>query len=1132
MQQPEARGPLATVRRAIGPVPEWPDRTPAPVALVWLALALGAVVAGVLWYADAAPLTGAEVLQFELAGSAADARELPADGDLVVESLEADLPLILGYVVGLFALCLLGRRVFRSRRARRLSNVAAWAVLVAAALDVLENRALASALDAEGYASDAWLWASVSTVVKFALLLVVGLVATSVVVVVLARLAAPRIRYALRPAELPPTPGGLGICASGGGIRSACTTLGVLQVLRERGWLAKAEHLVSVSGGGYMTGAMQLAAQPPGGWEERLGEVRGTSSAIDAAADEVHRVLALPPGEEQAAQLERARQAVDRARAGVEGLGERAWAELREAVQTLEDVVQSVPVDGAFAPRSPEFEHVRRHGRYIADSPKEWAVAAVVVLRGVVVSLALIAGTVTTLGLLLGGLYRLVPLADLTEVAVADPDLGAAVRTGGVVAPLLILAVGVLAWAVQLVLLGWVSSISVPVMRFLRTVAVAATWSAVGIAVLTVGVPVLVWSYEQAAFLRERIGSPGAGLGTVLTTYVGALVAILSRHRSTLETAGKTGGRLRSWLNRGANPTQESSGGLIQRAVVLVVLTLLVLVLASLFAAVVAVTVPDAVVTTDDGPNAWRLYPQTDELAPVLLALTALLLVALALVWWSESRQRSDGERGRRSTAVVCTALAVLGAVAVGAAAVIPYRDEWSLIAGRLNDDVPMWPAWWCLVVPLVFAFVSLTIDQTWMSMHPFYRRRLATAFAVRRHGEEAREYDFERETTTLPDYGRRVPGMPRLVFAAAANLSGQDKTPPGRKATSFTFSSDVIGGSKVGYVRTRDLQGLVAGPVLSDLTLQSAVAVSGAAFASAMGRQARPAQILLALSNARLGTWLPNPEWLMECGRQGEVLPDWQLPRVPRVRRVTYLLREVLGRFSSDDRLLYVTDGGHYENLGLVELLRRGPSTVVCIDAGGDKPPATSDIAEAMTLARQELGIEIALDAPWMLTPGGGATLTPESPLAGLSERLSQASVVAGTIRYPSDPAYPAQVGRLVVVKLRLTAQMPYDLLTYAMTHGSFPYDSTGDQWFDEGQFDAFHGLGRHLGGEVAAVLGDAAGGTGTAGERPLDPPPSAGAGESGLSAAARTGMPRALWSALVRLFRALRGSSDPPPG
>ena len=586
------------------------------------------------------------MLQFELAGSAADARDLSADRDLVVESLEADLPLILGYVVGLFALCLLGRRVFRSRRARRLSNVAAWAVLVAAALDVLENRALASALDAEGYASDAWLWASVSTVVKFALLLVVGLVATSVVIVVLARLAAPRIRYALRPAGLPPTPGGLGICASGGGIRSACTTLGVLQVLRERGWLAKADHLVSVSGGGYMTGAMQLAVQPPGGWEERLDIVRGSSYAVDAAADEVRRVLALPPGEEQAAQLERAREAVDQARADVEGQGEHAPSELRQAVQTLQEVVQSVPADGAFAQRSPEFEHVRRHGRYIADSPKEWAVAAVVVLRGVIVSLALIAGTVTTLGLLLGGLYRLVPLADLSEVAVADPDLGAAVRVGGVVAPLLILAIGALAWAVQLVLLGWVTSISVPAMRFLRTVAVATTWGAVGIAVLTVGVPVLVWSYEQAAFLRERIGSPGAGLGTVLTTYLGALVAILSRHRSTLETAGKTGGRLRSWLSRGAQPTQESSGGLIQRAVVLVVLALLLLVLASLFAAVVAVTVPDAVVTTDDGPNAWRLYPQADELAPVLLALTALLMVALALVWWSESRQRSAGVRG------------------------------------------------------------------------------------------------------------------------------------------------------------------------------------------------------------------------------------------------------------------------------------------------------------------------------------------------------------------------------------------------------------------------------------------------------------------------------------------------------
>ena len=62
------------------------------------------------------------------------------------------------------------------------------------------------------------------------------------------------------------------------------------------------------------------------------------------------------------------------------------------------------------------------------------------------------------------------------------------------------------------------------------------------------------------------------------------------------------------------------------------------------------------------------------------------------------------------------------------------------------------------------------------------------------------------------------------------------------------------------------------------DITVQNAVAVSGAAFASAMGAQARAYQTLLALSNARLGTWLPklranSPTAKFACGFHGKAV-------------------------------------------------------------------------------------------------------------------------------------------------------------------------------------------------------------------------------------------------------------------
>jgi hypothetical protein len=306
---------------------------------------------------------------------------------------------------------------------------------------------------------------------------------------------------------------------------------------------------------------------------------------------------------------------------------------------------------------------------------------------------------------------------------------------------------------------------------------------------------------------------------------------------------------------------------------------------------------------------------------------------------------------------------------------------------------------------------------------------------------------------------------FPQVIFAAAANLSGADRTPPGRRATSFTLSHDWIGGPDVGWVRTERLERTVSPHLQRDLTVLAAMAISGAAFASAMGRQARAYETLFALSNARLGAWLPNPAFLHDAATSES---DWRRPQLPRIRRLSYLLREVAGSFPYEDRLLYCTDGGHYENLGLVELLRHRCRTIYCIDASGDTPPLATTLAEAITLAR-EIGVEITLDHPLDLVPGGTGPLQPVKPLAGLSGRLSRSGVVTGTIRYPEpfdvgDGTGPSALGRLVVVKASLTADLPYDLLAYAAAHPVFPRDSTGDQWFDHGQFDAYQTLGREL--------------------------------------------------------------------
>ncbi|GAB3572502.1 hypothetical protein GCM10027445_30090 [Amycolatopsis endophytica] len=378
---------------------------------------------------------------------------------------------------------------------------------------------------------------------------------------------------------------------------------------------------------------------------------------------------------------------------------------------------------------------------------------------------------------------------------------------------------------------------------------------------------------------------------------------------------------------------------------------------------------------------------------------------------------------------------------------------------------------WAALGLVVVLVVLGGLIDETSLSLHPFYRERLACTFAVRAvrrtDGQVVAAPYPSTERSSLATYGR-ADGFPRVVFAAAANLTGEGRTSPGLNAVSYTMSSGWVGGPDVGWIETGRLQAEVPGRFQRDLTVQGAVAISGAAFASAMGRASRWYQILLALSGARLGTWLPNPDILLRRPPRADPAA-WAYPALPHARRLPYLLREVVGIHSHADRLLHVTDGGHYDNLGLVELFRRRCTTIYCIDAGADEPPSASGLAAALALAAQELGVRVTLDDPWRAEPGGAEPLEPEHPLRALNSRLSDSPLITGTIHYPAESGQ-AGAGRLVVAKALLWRDLPYELLSYAAHHPEFPRDGTSDQFFDDGKFTAYAELGRQLGKHVLA--------------------------------------------------------------
>jgi hypothetical protein len=458
-------------------------------------------------------------------------------------------------------------------------------------------------------------------------------------------------------------------------------------------------------------------------------------------------------------------------------------------------------------------------------------------------------------------------------------------------------------------------------------------------------------------------------------------------------------------------------------------------------------TLPLKGVTT---PSWWKRVLPPGVLQLMLVLMTFALL---ALVW-----------------------LFVLGSVAAAVfRRVTPYA---------CGGGIPSLPGLWWLLglggLGVALLFLGFA-DVTSLSLHPFYRLRLARTFAVRRVQAPSGDWQAERypktEWTPLPSYGQAPPKGPKFIFATAATLSGEAKPAPGLNAVSYVLSADYVGGPELGWLKTPQLL-LVAPPrIKRDLTVQASIAVSGAAFASAMGRQNKGFQKLLAISGARLGTWLPNPKFVGKLveAQKGDCADsrdnDRAWPKsLPTIRGAGYFYRELFGLNYDDARLVQLTDGGHYENLGLVEALRRRCRLIFCIDAGGDAPPLLSTLSDAMRLAEYELGVTIRLndEPPYSvnnIAPGSGTPFPEGHALARLNGRLTKGTVAVGKITYPQAAGLRKSDGVLILAKAVLWEGCPEWLLTYAASSDVFPHDPTSDQWFNEAQFAAYTTLGRIMG-------------------------------------------------------------------
>jgi hypothetical protein len=269
------------------------------------------------------------------------------------------------------------------------------------------------------------------------------------------------------------------------------------------------------------------------------------------------------------------------------------------------------------------------------------------------------------------------------------------------------------------------------------------------------------------------------------------------------------------------------------------------------------------------------------------------------------------------------------------------------------------------------------------------------------------------------------------VVNIALNVVSGTNQAWQERKAESFTITPLAAGNPNVGY---RPTTSYGASEKDGGITLGTAMAISGAAVSPNMGYHSSPLLgFLLMLFNVRLGWWLGNPA-RSTYDREG---PDISI--IPA-------LQELAGRTTDRGRWVYLSDGGHFENLGLYEMVRRRCRLIVVSDAGCDPECGLEDLGNAIRKIHIDQGVSIdfeALDVTARKTP----------PVPGRYCAL-------GRITYPGS----STPGWLLYIKPGCHGNEPVDIRSYALAHPTFPHETTADQWFGESQFEAYRGLGAHI--------------------------------------------------------------------
>ena len=390
----------------------------------------------------------------------------------------------------------------------------------------------------------------------------------------------------------------------------------------------------------------------------------------------------------------------------------------------------------------------------------------------------------------------------------------------------------------------------------------------------------------------------------------------------------------------------------------------------------------------------------------------------------------------------------------------LSYKADLNSMSGLLGRAEPylnviFYTPWW-LVLPLasllmlVAVVMARLVNANKFSLHGVYRDRLIRAYLGASNSDRKpnpftgfdENDNIKMRELWMPEkfHGKLMP-----VANIALNLvSGEKLGWQERKAQSFTVTPLHCGSSAMdpGYRPAAGPDGTVYGGP-KGISLGSAITISGAAASPNMGYHSSPlVTFILTLLNVRLGAWLGNP------GKAGDHTFQLGYPE----SSVQPIIDEAFGLTNDTSPYVYLSDGGHFENLGLYEMVLRRCHYIVVIDAGEDPQCSFADLGEAVRKIRIDFGISIEFDQIDIFPRG-----------CDVAQSQKGRNCAIGRICYSVLDGPNAPDGILIYIKPACYGNEPRDIFEYFKRSATFPHESTADQFFSESQFESYRMLGAH---------------------------------------------------------------------